>query len=40
MPTLKSKDGTEIIVDCCCGCCDGIRFKIFNDEDERYCFVT
>lgn len=40
MPALKSKDGTEILVDCCCGCCDGIRFKIFNDEDERYCFVT
>lgn len=40
MAALKSKDGTEIIVDCCCGCCDGIRFKIFNDEDEIYCFVT
>lgn len=41
MAVLKNKDGKELYVDCCCGCDEGIRFKIdkFNDFDY-YCFMT
>lgn len=41
MAVLKNKDGTELLVDCCCGCDEGIRFKIDkDDEDGWYCFMT
>ena len=40
MAVLKNKDGSELIVDCCCGCDDGIRFKIDKDDFDYYCFMT
>ena len=41
MAVLKNKDGKELYVDCCCGCDNGIRFKIdkLNDLDY-YCIMT
>lgn len=42
MSVLKNKDGKELYVDCCCGCDEGIRFKIdkFVDDFDYYCFMT
>lgn len=36
MAVLKNKDGKELYVDCCCGCNDGIRFKVDKDDDFGY----
>lgn len=40
MAVLKNKDGTEMYIDCCCGCDEGIRFRIDKDDYEYYCFMT
>ena len=39
MAVLKSKDGTELLIDCHCGCDNGIRFRIEKDLDY-YCFMS
>lgn len=41
MAVLKSKDGTELLVDCCCGCNEGIRLRIdkFDEDLDYYCFM-
>lgn len=39
MAVLKNTDGTEMLVDCCCGCDKGIRFRIEKDDDY-YCFMS
>ena len=41
MAALKNKDGKELYIDCCCGCDEGIRFRIDQfDEFDYYCFMT
>lgn len=40
MAVLKNKDGTELLVDCCCGCDEGIRFRVDKDDYDYYCFMT
>lgn len=42
MAVLKSKDGTELLVDCYCGCNDGIRFRVdkFDEDADYYCFMS
>lgn len=40
MATLKNKDGTELHIDCHCGCNDGIRLSIHKDDFDYYCFMT
>ena len=40
MAVLKNIDGTELYVDCNCGCNDGIRIRIHKDEFDYYCFWT
>ncbi len=42
MAVLKNKDGTELLVDCHCGCDEGIRFRLDKDADfdDYYCFMT
>jgi hypothetical protein len=40
MAVLKNKDGKELYIDCCCGCNEGIRFKIDKDDWDYYCFMT
>lgn len=40
MATLKNKDGTELYIDCCCGCNEGIRFKVDKEDFDYYCFMT
>lgn len=40
MAVLKNKNGTELYVDCCCGCDDGIRFRVNKDDFDYYCFMS
>ena len=39
MAVLKNKNGTELLIDCCCNCDDGIRLRIDKD-DYDYCIMT
>lgn len=40
MAVLKNKDSTELLIDCNCGCDEGIRFKIDKEDFDCYCFMT
>lgn len=40
MAALKNKDGTELYIDCHCGCNEGIRIKVCKDDLDHYCFWT
>lgn len=40
MAVFKNKGGTDLFIDCNCGCDQGIRFKIDKDDLEYYCFMT
>ena len=43
MAVLKNVSGNELLVDCCCGCDEGIRLRIdpFDDNDySHYCFLS
>ena len=40
MAVLKNGDGTELLVDCSCGCNDGYRFRIDKDDFDYYCFMS
>lgn len=40
MAALKNKDGTELYIDCTCGCNEGIRFKVCKDDIDNYCFMS
>jgi hypothetical protein len=40
MAILKSKDGKELLVSCTCGCESGVKFKIDNEDEDFYCFMT
>ena len=40
MAILRSKDGAEILVNCTCGCDNGVLFKIDKEDDDYYCFMT
>ena len=40
MAVLKNKNGTELLVDCCCGCDEGIRFRVDKEDYDYYCLMT
>ena len=40
MAVLRSKDGTELLVNCTCGCESGVLFKIDKEDEDFYCFMT
>ena len=40
MSVLKNKDGTELLIDCNCGCDSGIRFRIDKDDFDCYCVAS
>lgn len=40
MAVFKNFEDDELIVSCKCGCDDGIHFKIQDDEDGDYAFLT
>ena len=40
MAVLKNEDNTEFLIDCHCGCNEGIRFAIDKDDFDYYCFMS
>ena len=40
MALLKSKDGTELLINCTCGCDNGVLFKVDKEDEDFYCFMT
>ena len=40
MAVLKNSDGTELFIDCNCGCDNGIRFRVDNNDFDLYCFMS
>lgn len=40
MAVLKNKDNTEFLVDCSCGCNEGVRIRIDKDDFDYYCFMS
>ena len=40
MAVLKTKDETELIVSCKCGCEDGIHLRVDKDDDDWYAIMT
>ena len=37
---MMSKDGKDLMVDCCCGCDNGLRIRIDKDEDNFYSYFS
>ncbi|MCI9357204.1 MAG: hypothetical protein HFH59_06605 [Lachnospiraceae bacterium] len=40
MATFKTSDDGQLIITCSCGCDEGLRLHIDNDDDEFYCYQT
>lgn len=40
MATFKTSDNNQLIISCSCGCDEGLRVSIDNDNDEIYCYQT
>lgn len=40
MAVLRNTNNTEMLIDCNCGCDNGIRFKIDVYDWDDYCFMT
>ena len=40
MAVMKSKDGNNLIVDCSCGCDEGLRIRMDKFDDETYSILT
>ena len=40
MAVLRNVDGTEMLIDCNCGCDNGIRFRIDKEDFDYYCFMS
>ena len=40
MSVMKSKDGNDLMVDCSCGCDEGIRIRIDRRDDDSYAILT
>lgn len=40
MAVMRSKDGKDLLIDCCCGCDDGIRFRVDTMCFDYYCFMS
>ena len=40
MSVMKSKDGRELMVDCGCGCSEGVKIKVNTEDDDMYFLVT
>ena len=40
MAIMKSKDGNDLVIDCDCGCDEGLRIRITDFDDDKYCILT
>ena len=36
MAVMKSKDGKDLIIDCDCGCDEGLRIRVKRDNDSYF----
>lgn len=37
---MKSKNGKDLIIDCNCGCDEGLRMRISEYDDDSYCILS
>ena len=40
MAVMRNASGTDIMLDCRCGCDDGVRIRVDRDDPDYYCFMT
>jgi hypothetical protein len=40
MAVMRSKNGKELMVDCECGCSEGVRIKVNTEDFDMYFLVT
>lgn len=40
MAVLRSRDGNNLVVDCDCGCNNGVRFRVDYDDDLDMFFLV
>ena len=40
MAVLRNANGNELLIDCNCGCDEGLRFRIDTEDSDWYCFLT
>lgn len=40
MAVMKNKTGTEMYLDCSCGCGDGLRIRFDTNDYDFYCLMT
>ena len=40
MAIMKSKDGKNLMVDCNCGCDEGLRIRINEFDEDTYAILT
>ena len=40
MSVMRSKSGKELMVDCGCGCNDGVKIKVNTEDSDMYFLVT
>ena len=40
MAIMKSKDGKNLIVDCNCGCDEGLRIRINEFDEDTYAIIA
>lgn len=40
MSVMRSKDGSNLVVDCSCGCDNGIRIRVDKEDEDMYFFLV
>ena len=40
MPIMKSKDGNDLVVDCSCGCDEGLRIRVDKFDQDTFMIVS
>lgn len=40
MSVMRSKDGNNLVVDCKCGCDNGIRIRVDKEDEDMYFFLS
>ena len=40
MAVMRSSDGQDLMLDCRCGCCNGLRFTIDRYSEDSYGLIT
>lgn len=40
MAVMRSKDNKDLVVDCSCGCDNGIRIRVDKEDEDMYFFLS